>query len=102
MDPSERRRHGRTEVSLPSSLEKTGARTPSVMRDVSIGGAFMSTSETFAYGDAVIVHVHLPGLDQEIAIPSTVRWVNKEGCGVQFGVMGVRETHALVELAKRG
>ena len=69
---------------------------------VSIGGAFMSTTGQFAYGDSVIVHVHLPGLDAEIAIPCTVRWMMKDGCGVQFGVMGVRETHALVEIAKRG
>ena len=69
------------------------------MRDVSIGGAFIATSDRFAYGESVIVHVHLPGLDSEIAISSTVRWVNKDGCGVQFGVMGVRETHALVHQA---
>ncbi|MFO0612075.1 MAG: PilZ domain-containing protein [Polyangiaceae bacterium] len=101
MNPSERRRHGRTQVSLPASLEKGGVKTPGVMRDVSIGGAFLSTSGSFAYGDAVIVHVHLPGLDSEIAVPSTIRWIDTDGCGVQFGVMGVRETHALVELAKR-
>lgn len=98
----ERRRHQRTPVSLPARIEKAGATIESIMRDVSIGGAFMSTTGQFAYGDSVIVHVHLPGLDAEIAIPCTVRWMMKDGCGVQFGVMGVRETHALVEIAKRG
>ncbi len=88
-------------MSFAAALERGGVRTESVMRDVSIGGAFMATSGQFAYGESVIVHVHLPGLESEIAVPSTVRWVNKEGCGVQFGVMGVRETHALVELAKK-
>lgn len=72
------------------------------MRDLSIGGAFIVTSNSFAYGESVIVHVHLPGLDAEIGIPSTVRWTHPDGCGVQFGPMGVRETHAIVELAKRG
>ena len=49
-----------------------------------------------------MVFIELPGLLDEDGKPavavvtSTVRWTTPDGMGVQFGPMGVRETHALV------
>ena len=37
------------------------------------------------------------GLDQ---IPGVVRWTRPDGMGVQFGLLGARETHAITELTK--
>ena len=53
-------------------------------------------------GTSVVVFLELPGLLDEDGKPavavvtSTVRWTTPQGMGVQFGPMGVRETHALV------
>jgi len=66
--------------------------------NLSLGGVFIETPKPAAYGVPIKVFVRLPGLDQETVIPSTVRWSTHDGMGVQFGVMGARETHALLQL----
>ncbi len=72
-----------------------------MIRDLSIGGAFVATSEPCAYGEPVTIETHLPGIEGDTVLKATVRWVNKEGCGVQFEPMGARETHAIIEAVKR-
>jgi Tfp pilus assembly protein PilZ len=101
MTNSERRRHSRTEVHLAARLARAASEEASTMRDVSIGGAFVQTSAKCAYGEPVVLHVRLPGLDEEVALPGTVRWVSEDGCGIQFAPIGARETHAIVELSRR-
>jgi type IV pilus assembly protein PilZ len=59
---------------------------------------FVETPTPAPFGAAVLVYLRLPGMKQEVAIRSTVRWTKPDGMGVQFGVMGARETHALTEL----
>jgi hypothetical protein len=40
------------------------------------------------------------GAEEEFALPGVVRWVRDRGMGVQFGLLGVQETHAITELEK--
>lgn len=62
-----------------------------------MGGMFIETADPAAFGAAVRLFVTWPGLRGETEIRATVRWTKRgEGMGVQFGVMGARETHALV------
>lgn len=75
-----------------------GPRIEAVCRDISLGGMFVETTMPAPFGAPVIVYLMLPGLKQEATIRSTVRWTQPDGMGVQFGVMGARETHALTEL----
>src|SRR5688572_26105706 len=98
----ERRKHGRVEVHLQASLVQGGTTSECNVRDISIGGAFVVASVPLTYGDTVKIHVQLPGTDQVSALGGTVRWIHDDGCGVQWDAMGVRETHAIVELTKKG
>lgn len=102
---AESRKHARSPVRLAARWSQAEEPWEEVeCRDVSLGGCFLETSTPPPLGTPVLVHLDLPGLrDQsgrEVAaiIPSRVRWTTPEGMGVQFGMMGARETAALVEL----
>jgi type IV pilus assembly protein PilZ len=66
--------------------------------DISLGGMYIETKTPEAFGADVIVHVHVPGEASAFALPAKVRWTSHEGMGVQFGNLGVRETHTITEL----
>jgi len=70
-------------------------------RDASVGGLFVETSTPFPFGTDVIVHLHLPGHKDELALPAVVRWVSGEGMGLQFGLLGARETYAITEVVRK-
>ncbi|APR82246.1 Hypothetical protein A7982_07595 [Minicystis rosea] len=59
---------------------------------------FIETSASPPYGSKVRVFIQLPGLRTETTIDAIVRWSKPDGMGVQFGVMGARETHGLTLL----
>jgi PilZ domain len=67
-------------------------------RDVSLGGMFIETAAPLPYGAALRLYLRLPGLRGETTVDAVVRWAKPGGMGVQFGVMGARETHALTLL----
>ena len=100
---AENRRHPRTSVTSPVVFQSgEGPRIQAEARDVSLGGMYIETSAPLPYGTAVRVYLRLPGLKQETRIDSIVRWAEPTGMGVQFGVMGARETHALTSLFSGG
>lgn len=70
-------------------------------KDISIGGLFVFTSSPVAFGTAVQVKLRLPPGRQEFVLPAVVRWTNPEGFGLQFGLLGARETHAISQLLRR-
>lgn len=70
-------------------------------KDVSVGGMFVETMTPFPFNTEVIVHVRLPGYKDELAMPATVRWTRDDGMGLQFGLLGARETHALTEIVRK-
>jgi type IV pilus assembly protein PilZ len=41
---------------------------------------------------------HVPGEPAAFALPGIVRWTNAHGMGVQFGLLGAKETHTITEL----
>ena len=77
---------------------EAGKRIDATCRDISLGGAFLHTSAPAPFGAQVTVFLRLPGLEQEVSVKSTVRWTKPDGMGVQFGLMGARETHALIAM----
>jgi hypothetical protein len=44
--------------------------------------------------------VILPSQRAPFALPGVVRWNRDGGMGVQFGLIGARETHAITELTR--
>jgi type IV pilus assembly protein PilZ len=48
-----------------------------------------------------VVHLWIPGQRAALAIPGVVRWARDGGMGVQFGLLGARETHAIMSLVQK-
>jgi hypothetical protein len=84
--------------------ESDGPSQDALCRDLSLGGCFLETTSPPSLDAVILVHLELPGLRDESGQPITavirsrVRWTTHEGVGVQFGMMGARETAALLEL----
>lgn len=101
----EKRRYARASIDLPVSfaLKGAGDEERGTGRDISIGGIFIETDAMAAFGAEVIVRVrlHTPNGEQDFALPGVVRWARAGGMGVQFGLLGALETHAITELSRR-
>lgn len=98
---SEKRRHPRKEVRIPVAYTLgDGRRIEAMSRDMSIGGMFVETDTMAPFASVVPVELMIPGAKQPIQVKATVRWTEPDGMGLQFGLMGVRDTHALTELLR--
>ena len=78
-----------------------GRSLPGVARDVSIGGMHIECAEVLPFGTQLTVVGTLPGMKGEARLPGTVRWCKPDGFGVQFGLLGARETHAIAQLIRK-
>jgi type IV pilus assembly protein PilZ len=101
----EKRRHARAAIDLPVSftVKTTNESGQGNGKDISIGGMFVETEKPAPFGAEVVIHVRLHTVargDQDFALPAVVRWVRGAGMGVQFGLLGALETHAITELTK--
>ncbi len=62
---------------------------------------YVQTPQPLPFGMDLVVHVTLPGMKIPLAMPAVVRWTRPgEGMGIQFGLIGARETHAITELTR--
>jgi len=95
------RQHPRETIRLPVRFRVAGGGEElAECRDVSVGGMFVETERPAPFGAAVEVVLRLPDMKTDATLAATVRWVSREGMGVQFGMMGARETHGLTELIR--
>jgi len=98
----DKRSHPRTIVDTSVSCEARGAAAfTGLARDISIGGVFIESTEVLSFGTEITIALRLPGAKADLRLAGIVRWTKPEGFGVQFGLLGARETHALSELFKR-
>ncbi|HUA00154.1 MAG TPA: PilZ domain-containing protein [Candidatus Aquilonibacter sp.] len=98
----ENRRNPRTEVAkgIWVSWQTTGAKTVSRVRDLSIGGVFVSTTAPPAVGAAVKLLFALP--EGEVRIEGIVRYADaKKGMGIEFVRMGAADGARFRELLRR-
>jgi len=79
---------------------KTGAAFSAKGKDVSVGGMFLESAESPAFGTELTLVGLLPGAKKDLRLPAVVRWNKPGGFGVQFGLLGALETHVLSELMK--
>jgi type IV pilus assembly protein PilZ len=100
----ELRRFIRTPVDAPAALvPKGGAQAiAGRARDISVGGMFIETAHVVPFGTDVTVRMRLPQGKEELALPGVVRWVRTDGMGIQFGLLGAKETHEITEIVRRG
>jgi len=99
----ELRRYQRAAIDVAVEFVAKGSteRTAGRAKDISLGGMFIETATPLPFGAELVVHVTLPRQRAAFALPGVVRWARgTEGMGVQFGLIGARETHAITELTK--
>ena len=98
----EKRRHQRTQVEIQVSYQTLASDTAheGLVTDISFGGTFVESGQVPAFGSKVTIRTRLPGQTSDLTLPGVVRWVKPTGFGVQFGLLGVRETHALTQFLR--
>lgn len=93
----EKRSHPRVHVEIRVSCERqAGPPIDGIARDVSMGGMFIESTESVPFGTELSIAANLVGID--LKLPGTVRWAKPGGFGVQFGLLGARETHTIAKL----
>lgn len=94
----EKRKHQRKSVDLEASVESRGhVSIFGRVRDMSIGGIYLVTVSTLPFGSQVEVKIDLTGNGTPFALPAVVRWNGPDGLGLQFGLLGAKETHAIAK-----
>jgi hypothetical protein len=98
----EKRQFQRARIDVPVEFTLRGSelKVPGVAKDISVGGMFIETTSPAAFGSGVRVGLELPGHTGPMLVAATVRWTNASGMGVQFGLLGARETHAITEIVR--
>ncbi len=94
----EKRRFPRQPVELSLTVHTTDGQTiVGKGRDISLGGVFIEAAPTLAFATHVEVELTLPDLGLT-RLPAIVRWNKVDGMGLQFGLLGARQTHAISNL----
>jgi hypothetical protein len=97
----EKRAHARVPISADVACEVSGGATINAQaKDISIGGMFIESEEPVTFGTQVTIVLRLPKTKVDSRLPGIIRWIKPGGFGVQFGLLGARETHAISELFK--
>lgn len=95
----EKRVHPRISIDLAVVCEGEQS-FPGVAKDLSMGGMFIATDTLPAFGSKLNIVCRLPGATADSKLPAIVRWAKPDGFGVQFGLLGARETHLIAGLLK--
>ena len=99
----EQRRYARAPIESTVSFFVKGesAERSGTARDVSIGGMSVETTNSAPFGADIVVHAILPGAPETLALPAIVRWVRDGRMGLQFGLLGAKETHLITEIGRK-
>lgn len=60
------------------------------------------TPQIFPFGTELTIRVRAPQSKDELVLPGVVRWVRSDGMGIQFGLLGAKETHEITEIVGGG
>jgi hypothetical protein len=98
------RRQSRPEILVPQRVDICSAGRDEPCKGwivaISIVGADIEAREAPPIGSRVDLFAQLQ--DGEVVLPGRVQWATPGQFGVQFGPLGVRETHAILETAHSG
>jgi Tfp pilus assembly protein PilZ len=92
----EQRRHPRVAIQSTARCETNeGVVFEGVAMDLSLGGMFIESPDAPAFGTNLTIVLTLPDSATALRLPGVVRWNKPGGFGVQFGLLGAAETHAV-------
>lgn len=86
---------------LPVEIITHAGALSAVSVDLSIGGMRVQTPSPLEFGAAVKVRFRLPTLDEDTEVEATVRWVQGERAGLQFGSLRARDVWAMNRLFRQ-
>jgi c-di-GMP-binding flagellar brake protein YcgR len=95
----EQRRHQRAALHATVEISRaSGAKISGTAADISLGGMFVEIEEVLPFSEEVRIRFASP-IDARVMldVPGKVRWTRTNGAGIQFGLIGAAETHAIVE-----
>lgn len=97
----EKRKHPRQAVDLEATVTVEGDTDAIIgrVRDLSIGGMFFVGVGRPAFGTKVKVSIGFP--KGTLEFPAVVRWGGDDGFGLQFGLVGAKETHAITQAIRK-
>ena len=98
---SDKRKYPRTPVALDVVFHVDGEEVVARSRDLSIGGMFVFSKKNPPFGASIDLVVDFGGVRGSMTLPSVVRWRDSDGFGVQFGLLGARETHAIAQVLSK-
>jgi hypothetical protein len=96
----EKRRHHRVPLETIVTCRSTEIETEVFQceanaRDISIGGMYLQSTDPPPLGRKLELCFQLPGKSVTLRLPAIVRWFGTDGFGVQFQLLGAKETHAI-------
>jgi hypothetical protein len=92
----ERRKHSRKGCSIPVRIGAWRALTEYI-RNISMGGVFIKTSDRFSIGEHLTLIFSLPNKSGPIKATGHVVWTSPEGIGVEFTSPLSKEVKAVIE-----
>jgi hypothetical protein len=97
----ELRKHQRTPFDEQITFhDKGGASFSGSSRDLSLGGMFIQTESPLGFGAPLTITLRVKGTGETFKLPAVSRWTRSDGMGVQFGLLGARETHLIAEMTR--
>ena len=97
----DKRSHPRVPLTVEVACEVSGgASILGRAKDISVGGMYIESETEVSFGTQVSIVLRLPNTKADARLPAVIRWIKPGGFGVQFGLLGARETHAISELLK--
>jgi type IV pilus assembly protein PilZ len=98
----EKRVHPRAAIEAKVTCQRPdGTSFDARATDISMGGMYLETEQRIVFGENLSLELSLSGAHKTMRLPAVVRWTDPRGFGVQFGLLGARETHAISQLIRR-
>lgn len=98
---TEQREHHRIPVRIGvTCIPSEGEEFEGSVKDLSLGGMFVESEVRPAFASKVTLVLRGVAA-RELRLPAVVRWSERHGFGVQFGLLGAYATHAILELVKK-
>jgi hypothetical protein len=94
----EKRRHHRVPLAATVSCRSTDSDSfhcEATAQDISLGGMYLHSATLPPLGRKLELSFQLPGNQAVLRLPAVVRWFAGDGFGVQFQLLGAKETHAI-------
>ena len=98
----DKRRHLRVPVRVHVSCELEGDVVfDAVATDICLGGSRIESPQSPGFGSRLTIVTQLPGCSERSRLPATVRWTQSGAFGVQFGLLGARDTYRIADLMSK-